>query len=96
VRVFEAEKLRSQAENTQRFVRKCLAVAGFFTKPHKKVFIHVKRTSYCGFSRVTFSKREFLIGYLKGMETMRRLTIVSIDKEVTQQQNRGRCAEFNR
>jgi hypothetical protein len=27
--MFEAEKLRSQAENTQRFVRKCLAVAYF-------------------------------------------------------------------
>jgi hypothetical protein len=55
--MFEAEKFRSQAENTQRFVVKCLAVAGFFTKLHKKVFIHVKRASYCGFSTVMLSKR---------------------------------------
>jgi len=94
--MFEAEKSRRQAENMQRFVRKCLAVAGFFTNPHKKVFIHVKWTSYCGFSIVTLSKRDFLIGCLAGMETVRRLTTVSIEKEVTQLDNRGRCAEFHR
>jgi len=96
VRMFEVEKLRRQAGDMQRFVRKCLAVAGFFTNPHKKVFIHVKWTSYCGFSIVTLSKRDFLIGYLGSMETVRRLTIISIEKEVPQQENRGRCAEFNR
>jgi hypothetical protein len=29
--MFEAEKLRRNAENMPRFVRKCLAVADFFT-----------------------------------------------------------------
>jgi hypothetical protein len=81
VRMFEAGKLRRQAENTQRFVRKCLAVAGFFMNPHKSVFIHVKKASYCGFSIVMLSKRDFLVGYLEGMETVRRLTIVFIERK---------------
>jgi hypothetical protein len=75
----------------QRFATKMSCGSRFLHGHTQKGFSHVKRTSYCGFSKVTFSKREFLTGYLKGMGTVRRLTIVSVAKLVTKQGARKVC-----